>query len=220
VEKLLEATKILFEKNSRRILDLVDFKLEKGITLVVGPNASGKSSLLKVLAGVYKPKSGKVLLDGKDITNLPPSTRLNLGVVLAPERMKVALSLSVEENLRFANVQKAYEIFPELRKLEKRKGKDLSGGERQMLVLARAFSTNARYLLLDEPFQGLHSELRKRVVEKIEELSNLCAVAIVTHDEIEEILSIVDSVYVLVGGKVAFSGSKDEGEEIIRKMFL
>ncbi|MEM3505131.1 MAG: ATP-binding cassette domain-containing protein, partial [Archaeoglobaceae archaeon] len=129
-------------------------------------------------------------------------------------------SLSVEDNLRFANVQKAYEIFPELRKLEKRKGKDLSGGERQMLVLARAFSTNARYLLLDEPFQGLHSELRKRVVEKIEELSNLCAVAIVTHDEIEEILSIADSVYVLVGGKVAFSGSKDEGEEIIRKMFL
>lgn len=217
---MLEATKIHFERDSRKILDSIDFKLDRGVTLIVGPNASGKSSLLKVLAGLYKPSSGKVLLNGKDITNLPPSARLKLGIVLAPERMRVALSLSVEENIRFANPDKAYEIFPELKKLEKRKGKDLSGGERQILALARAFSANARYLLLDEPFQGLHSDIRKRVIEKIKELSNFCGVAVVTHDEIEEVLGISNWVYILVGGRVEFSGSKEEGEEIIRKMFL
>lgn len=215
---MLEATKILLERNSRKILDFVDFKLEKGVTLILGPNASGKSSLLKVLAGVYKPKSGRIFIDGRDVTNLPPSGRFKLGLVLAPERMKVALNLSVEENLRFANPEKAYEIFPELEKLRKRKGRDLSGGERQMLVLARALSTEAKYLLLDEPFQGLHAEIRKRVIKEIKGSNR--GIAVVTHDEVEEVLGIANSVYVLIGGRVEFSGSIEEGEKIIRKMFL
>lgn len=217
---MLEATKILFERNSRRILDFVDFRLDKGVTLVAGPNASGKSSLLKVLAGVYRPKMGRVLLEGRDITELSPSVRAKLGIVLAPERMKIALSLSVEENLNFANPQKAYELFPELEKLRKRRGKDLSGGERQMVVLARAFASKAGYLLLDEPFQGLHRELRERVLRKIEEVSKSCGVAIVTHDEIEEVLGIANFVYILVGGKLEFSGKRDKGVEVIRRMFL
>lgn len=217
---MLEAMKILLEKNYRIILNFVDFKLEKGITLISGPNASGKSSLLKVLAGIFIPDMGKVFLDGKDITLLPPSERVKLGIVLAPERMKIALNLTVEDNLRFSDVEKAYEFFPELKKISKRRGKDLSGGERQMVVLARALAMDCRFLLLDEPFQGLHGDIRIRLIRIIKEISNRAAVAVVTHDEIEEVLKIAEKIYVLVSGKTKFSGNREEGEIVIKEMFL
>ena len=216
---MLEAKKILLRRNSRIILNHIDFSLEKGLTLIVGPNASGKSSLLKVLAGVYIPDEGGVFLNGSEITKLPPSERFKLGIVLAPERMKISLNLTVEENLSFSNIEKAYELFPELKKLRKRKGRDLSGGERQMVVLARALSTNGKYFLLDEPFQGLHHDLRHRILEILKEISNK-AIAIASHDEIEELSRIANCVCVLVGGEVKFFGSREEGHKIISKMFL
>lgn len=216
----MKAKKILFERNFRIILNFVDFEIEKGMTLIVGPNASGKSTLLKVLAGVYKPKSGSIFLDYREITHLPPSERLKLGIVLAPERMRIALNLTVDENLSFSRKERAYELFPELEKIKNRKGRELSGGERQMVVLARALATEGKYFLLDEPFQGLHEIYKQRIIEILQELSKKAAIAVATHDEIEELLEIANEVYILVSGEVKFSGKKADGEKIVREMFL
>ncbi len=106
--------------------------------LVLGPNGSGKSTLLKVIMGLVE-HEGKVFLEEKDITALEPSERYRLGLTLAPERLRVAKKLTVEENLAIAGeVGMAFELFPELRPLAKKKAGKLSGGERQMVVLARA----------------------------------------------------------------------------------
>ncbi len=217
---MLEVQSVSVEVNGRRILSDVSLKLERGLSLIAGPNGSGKTTLLKTIAGLVRPSSGRIMLDGSDITNERPNKRFRLGIVLAPERLPVARELSVEENLSIVDAERAYEFFPELRKIRTRRGKELSGGERQMVVLARAFAANPKWLLLDEPFYALHGIVRKRVVEVIEEFSKKIGVAVVTHDEIEALLDIASHLCILVGGAVKFSGKKEDGEKLVRRLFL
>jgi branched-chain amino acid transport system ATP-binding protein len=188
--------------------------------LVLGPNGSGKSTLLKAIMGVVE-HDGRVFLDGEDVTALNPSERYRLGLTLAPERLRVAKKLTVEENLSIAgDAEMGFELFPELRALAKKKAGKLSGGERQMVVLARAFISNPKYLLLDEPFQGLFREVRARVVDLIREVSKKSGVVVVTHDEINEVFPLSDKTCVLVGGEAIYFGESDGAEKLVKEMFL
>lgn len=216
----MKALEVSLKRDSTVILNKMSLEFEKGLHLVAGPNGSGKSSLLKILAGLYRPSTGKVILNDLDITRKKPNERLKLGITLAPDMMKVALSLTVDENLEFCEKDLAYSIFPGLKKISKVKGKYLSGGERQMVVLARAFATKSNYFLLDEPFQGLHPNLRKDVLKVLEERMKKSCLIVATHDEMEEILNISKKVHVLVSGSLIFSGEKEEGKKIVEKMFF
>ncbi len=209
--------------NRKKILKGVSCDLERGeLLLVVGPNGSGKSTLLKTIMGVIKPSSGKIMFEGIDITNVKPSKRFKMGITLAPEKMRVAENLTVEENLKISgDIDRSLKIFPELKPLLGKKCKELSGGERQMVVLARAIISNPKFLLLDEPFNGLYSDLRVRVLELIKELSKKIGVIVVTHDEIDEVLPISDKVCILVGGKVVYFGEAEKSEKVMREyMFI
>ncbi len=205
--------------NGRRVLKDVSCNLGSNeVMLIAGPNGSGKSTLLRAVMGLVD-CDGRIMLDDRDISNLKPFERYRLGITLAPERMRVAANLTVEENLAIAgDVAEAFELFPELKILADKKAGKLSGGERQMVVLARAFISNPKYLLLDEPFNGLYSDVRKRVLDYIESLPG--GLMIVTHDEIEDVFSMSDKTCILTGGEVLYFGESVGAERIIRKLFI
>ena len=210
--------------NNKEILKDINYELRRGeIGLIVGPNGSGKSTLFKSIMGFVPIRKGSIKLDDVDITHKKPYERFKLGIVLAPEKLRVALNLTVEENLKIGGEldESIFELFPELKPLLKIKAKNLSGGERQMVVLARAILSNPKYLLLDEPFQGLHPDVRSRVIEKICELSDNVGISVITHDEIEKILSISDRTCIMIGGRIEFFGHSSDAEQVLRKyMFI
>ncbi|MBE8540329.1 ATP-binding cassette domain-containing protein [Geoglobus acetivorans] len=219
--KLLRAENVTVSVNGRKILENVSCSIHRGeIVLIAGPNGSGKSTLLKTFMGLVD-HEGRVILDGREITGTEPPERFRLGITLAPEKLRVAKNLTVGENIKIAgDPEHAFSLFPELKPLEDKKTGNLSGGERQMVVLARAFVSRPRYLLLDEPFQGLHKDVRERVIEYIEEYSKSTGIAVVTHDEIEEIFPMSEKICILTGGKVLYSGESRNAEKIVSEMFI
>ncbi len=145
------------------ILFDVDVEISEGsITTVVGPNGSGKSTLLKSIFGLATIHSGKVFLNGTEITRIPPHTKTELGIAYLPQTDNVFANLTVEENLKIAaytlekeevkdRIALALDAFPELQNFMRRKAGTLSGGERQMLAMATALVRKANVLMLDEP---------------------------------------------------------------------
>lgn len=210
-------------RNRRPIIEDVNFEVEKGeISLLLGPNGSGKTTVFLSLAGVVKLSAGKVFADGVDLTNLSVHERFKRGIVLAPDRMRIAPNLSVEENLLIGAknpVSEAYEMFPILRKLREQKAKTLSGGERQMVVLARALLSKPKYLLLDEPFQGLQKEVGDRVIESIKRLKEKgVGIAVISHERIEEFAEFSGRFYVMLAGKIVHAEDVRSAEEMLEKL--
>lgn len=218
---MLKSERVSVRLNGRKILEDVTCWVERNeVLLIAGPNGSGKSTLLKAIMGTVE-HDGRVILENRDITALKPSERFRMGITLAPEKLRVAKNLTVRENISISgSVKEAFEFFPELKLLADKKAGKLSGGERQMVVLARAFVSKPRYLLLDEPFHALHKNVRMRVISFIEDFSRKCGVIVVTHDEIEEIFHLSKRTCILTGGKVVYFGDSRKAEEIMREMFI
>lgn len=218
---MLKAENVSVIRNGIKILDNVNFSLEKGeILLVIGPNGSGKSTLFKALIGLID-FDGKVTLNGRDISDLRPHERFKLGIVLAPERMRCALELSVKENIEIAgSFDEAKKIFPEIEKIKNRKVEKLSGGERQLVVFSRAFVSNPKYLLLDEPFQAVSDELSERMLKEIEHMRRNCGIAVISHDKIDELAEISDRVYLMVAGRIRKEFSGDEIKKLEKYMVI
>jgi len=205
------------------ILYDVDFEApRREITVVVGPNGSGKSTLLKALFGLATIYSGKVYLEDKDITRLPPHRRARLGLAYVPQLDNVFSSLTVEENLKMAGylleprelkdkIDLVLEIFPSLKKYLKRKAGTLSGGERQMLAIAMCLIRDAKILLLDEPTAQLAPKIATYILDKIVELRDRLGITIVLVEQnAKKALEIGDKAYLLVSGRVVFKGKAQE----------
>jgi branched-chain amino acid transport system ATP-binding protein len=146
------------------ILFDVSLRVERNeVVALLGRNGAGKSTTLKTLMGVVRPRSGRVLLDGTALQNLPPHAIAARGVQLVPEDRRIFGSLDVEENLVLAGLtsktrwplDRIYSQFPRLKERRRSRGTDLSGGEQQMLAIARALIRDPKIVLLDEPFEGL-----------------------------------------------------------------
>ncbi len=216
---MLMAENIGVAFNGLQVLRGVTFSVERGTAvLVVGPNGSGKSTLFRAVMGTVKYR-GKVSVDGKVIEGMPPHRRFRLGIVLAPEKMRVAENLTVRENIEISGrFRDAVRIFPELEHLKNRKAGVLSGGERQIVVFSRAVLSDPSYLLLDEPFQALSDENVERMISEIERRKRRAGIAIISHDRIEDVVEICDTLYFMLSGRVRRVIEIESAEQAIKKL--
>jgi branched-chain amino acid transport system ATP-binding protein len=179
---------------------------------LLGRNGVGKTTTLRAITGTVRASAGSIALDGADITHAKPYQINRLGISLVPEGRRLFPNLTVIENLRLAarpggaSLDEIYDLFPKLKLLQRSKAESLSGGERQMVAIARALMVPARLILLDEPFEGLAPAIVQEVTQALLRLRGRVAMVIVEHHA-ETVLSIVDRAYVLVNGTIAYEGS-------------
>jgi branched-chain amino acid transport system ATP-binding protein len=186
---------------------------------VVGTNGAGKSTLLLSIAGILTPVQGDVLLDGRSLRNCAPEDIVRRGVALVPERRHIFHGMTVLENLRMgglfrkdkqgvaADLEYVLNLFPVLRRFLPSRAGGLSGGEQQMLALARALMGKPRLLLLDEPSLGLGPKIIDRFFEDLEVLRETGLTILLVEQSVERLLDAADRVYVLRTGQVALEGA-------------
>ncbi len=220
----LEVKDIVAGYGKMEILHGVSIKADPGeFIAIVGPNGSGKSTLLKTIFGLTNIFGGSVLLDGKDITRVPPNKRPYMGMAYVPQTDNVFPNLTIEENLWLSaypikerrkaaeKIEEVLELFPRLRERLKQKAGTLSGGERQMLAMARALITDPKVVLLDEPTAGLAPKIAEQVFRKIVEINEKMSITVILVEQnAKRALEISERCYILVQGKVAFEGPSRE----------
>jgi branched-chain amino acid transport system ATP-binding protein len=179
---------------------------------LLGRNGVGKTTTLRAITGTVRSSSGQITLDGQEITKARSYEINQKGISLVPEGRRLFPNLTVLDNLRLAmrpggaSLEDVYALFPKLKLLQRSKAESLSGGERQMLAIARALMVPAKLILLDEPFEGLAPTIVKEVMDALAQLRGRVAMVIVEHHA-ETVLPLVDRAYVLVNGRVAFEGT-------------
>jgi len=216
------------------VVALDDVTLEvpdASITAVLGANGAGKSSLLRTISGLVRPRSGRVLLEGRDITRAAPEAIARLGVAHVPEGRGVIAELSVEENLRLGGLWRrdgaaladVYELFGALRERHAQPASTLSGGERQMLVLGRALMARPRLLLLDEPSLGLAPRVAAQIVALLRDLRERSGLTVLLVEQnARSALSVADRGVVLALGRVVAAETPDvlAGDDQLRHAYL
>jgi ABC-type branched-subunit amino acid transport system ATPase component/ABC-type branched-subunit amino acid transport system permease subunit len=209
---LLEATGVSAGYGGSTVLEAVDLTVHAGEAVaLLGRNGVGKTTLLRSLCGTLTISNGDIVFEGKPLARLKPYEINRLGISLVPEGRRLFPNLTVTENLQLAarpgglGLDAAFELFPRLRERRSAKAESLSGGERQMVAIARALMVPSRLILLDEPFEGLAPAVVKEVMDALIKLRGKVAMVIVEHHA-ELVLPIVDRAYVLVNGQIAFSG--------------
>jgi branched-chain amino acid transport system ATP-binding protein len=203
---------------SSHILRGVSLKLSRGETVgLMGRNGMGKSTLIRTLMGLVRPRSGSVVIDGMDLTGAATFRIARRGIAYVPEGRGILGTLSVEENLTIAarpgadgtndwSVARVLELFPRLAERLTNRGNQLSGGEQQMLAIARALATNPRLLILDEATEGLAPLIRDEIWRTIRQVREAGIATLVVDKTVSEVAAIADRVVVLVKGEVAFEG--------------
>ena len=197
---------------------LFDVSLQVGqneVVALLGRNGAGKSTTLKSLIGVVRPRSGRIRLDGKEMQALPAYRVAQRGMQLVPEERRIFGSLSVEENLVVAGLSakgrwalpRLYETFPRLAERKKNRGTDLSGGEQQMLAIARALIRDPRIILLDEPFEGLAPIIVRDLMEVCRRLAAEGQTIVVVEQNVVAALSLAHRAYVINNGHIVYEGT-------------
>lgn len=200
------------------ILHGVSFELGVGeVVTILGRNGAGKTTTLRSLMGLTPPRQGRISILGKDVTGWPPFRIADLGVGYVPEGRKIFPNLTVDENLQIPvarpgrwTVAKVYELFPRLRERRTNRGRQLSGGEQEMLAIARVLLLNPRIMILDEPSQGLAPLVVREVFRVIEAARQEGISILLVEQNVRLGLSAADRAYVLDNGRITFSGPAKE----------
>lgn len=202
------------------ILCGVSLSVREGeIATVIGPNGAGKSTLIKTIFGLLRPRRGTVTLRGEDLTGLEPHSITRRGMSYVPQLDNVFPSLSVEENLEMGSLDRSqtkeriavmYELFGRLGERRTQAAGTMSGGERQMLAMARALMPEPRVLLLDEPSAGLAPAFVEAIFEKVREINEAGVTVVMVEQNARRALAMSDRGYVLDLGQNRFQGSGGE----------
>jgi branched-chain amino acid transport system ATP-binding protein len=228
---LLEVDRINSFYGDSHILFDVSLSVAKNeVVALLGRNGAGKSTTLKSLIGAVRPRSGLITLDGEPIHGLPPHAIAAQGLQLVPEDRRVFGSLNVEENLVLAGmtaksrwpIERAWEIFPGLKERRRSRGTDLSGGEQQMLAIARALVRDPKLILLDEPFEGLAPIIVRDLLATCRALVEAGQTIIVVEQNISAAISLANRFYILNNGhmveEISAQGVRDQPELLHRHL--
>jgi branched-chain amino acid transport system ATP-binding protein len=235
VLKVLKVSSLESGYGTMQVLWGVDVEVKKGsITTILGPNGAGKTTLLKTIMGIVTPWKGRVEFNGQDVTYLPPHRKVEMGITLVLEGRHLFPYMTVEENLRLGaytkraeekieeSLELVYQLFPVLEERATQKVGTMSGGEQQMVAIARAIMARPEIVLMDEPSQGLAPKIVAEVFDTILKLKEEGLTILLVEQNVYASLEISDYGYVLHEGMVALKGTVDEiiESEEVRKAYV
>ena len=232
---MLSIEKLEFAYGDLQVLWGIDVTVNQGeIVTLVGANGAGKSTTLRNISRLVRWRGGSIRFQGEDLSALEPHEVVGRGVIQVPEGRRIFPEMSVMENLRMGsfpkamradretNLERAFTLFPRLREREKQLGGTLSGGEQQMLAIARGLMANPRLLLLDEPSLGLSPLFVKNIFQIISEINRQGVTILLVEQNVYQSLRIAHRAYVLETGRVVLSGTGEQllNDEHVRRAFL
>ncbi|MGA8604895.1 MAG: ATP-binding cassette domain-containing protein [Thermoplasmata archaeon] len=218
------------------VLDGISFASGPGVTLVIGPNGAGKSTLVRSVVGLLRPVGGRILLDDQPIHELRAEQVADLGIATVPERARLFGDLRVIDNLRLgsrlaqrrglevdfeADLAIVQKLFPDLVAKLREPAHNLSGGQQQMVSIARAMVAHPSLLVMDEPTTGLHPTLVKELIVKIEEVGRGLPI-LLTEQNVLQTVPIAQHVHVIEAGRIVLSGSPAEilSDDRVQRVYL
>ena len=219
----------------RPVIRDVSIDLGRGeVVALLGPNGSGKTTCFYAIAGLVTPESGRVVIDGRDVTSLPMYRRAQLGIGYLPQEMSIFRGMSVEDNImsileiavsdRLRRRERLEELLSEfsIEHLRRASALALSGGERRRVEIARCLAAGPKYVLLDEPFAGVDPIAVGEIRHLVADLKNRGIGVLITDHNVQETLQIVDRAYILHDGKVLMSGTTQQvvEDENVRRVYL
>ena len=213
----------------------ISFEVRDGeIVTLIGSNGAGKTTTMHAISGLLKPASGSIMLDGVELTKTPNHKIVSMGLAQVPEGRRVFAQQTVEENLLLGayarkdkdgiqkDLEHVYDLFPRLLERKKQLAGTLSGGEQQMLAMARALMSRPKILLMDEPSMGLSPLLVKEIFHIIQDINKDGTTILLIEQNAKMALAIADRAYVLETGKISLEGTGEElsASEEVRKAYL
>ena len=232
---LLEASGLSSGYGEVRVLSDVSLTVAAGsVSALVGSNGAGKTTLMRTVSGLLPHRAGRISFAGVDIGAASASARVRLGISLVPEGRMIFPDFTVEQNLRAgafiarargnaeANMERMFALFPRLRERRRQRGATLSGGEQQMLALARGLMSEPRLLLLDEPSLGLAPNVAALLFETIGRVRDSGVTVLIAEQDIRSTLEISDIAHVLENGRITMTGSGQDllADPRIRQAYL
>ena len=211
------------------ILQGISLEVKDGVITLLGRNGAGKTTTLKSIIGLTPPRKGKILFDGEEITGLQPFQIARRGLGYVPENREIFSTLTVLENLKIAmtrqgrwTLESIFELLPILEKRKAHRGKALSGGEQQMLSIARALIGNPTLLLLDEPSEGLAPLIIQAIIDLIRSIREEGIFILLVEQSLEVARKVSDYSYIMDEGKMIYSGRIETilNEESLMKKYL
>ena len=204
------------------------------ITALLGPNGAGKTTLLRTILGTLKPLRGRITYENQEVTHLPPHEKVRRGLVLVPEGRRLFANMTVEENLTIGAYVKTalihkdeslkliYSLFPVLKERGKQQAGTLSGGEQQMLTIARGLMSRPKLMMLEEPSQGLAPKLVREVFRAVEKMRRDASLTLLLVEQsVDYALDVCDYAYIMDGGRIKAGGTPaDIKESEVRKAYL
>jgi len=235
VKDLLDLRKVYHYYEKARALEEINLTVEQGsLDAVIGPNGAGKSTLLRAISALEEIDRGKITFEGERIDELDPHQIAQRGIAHCPERRRLFYDMTVMENIELGAyslkdrnkyselLDFVFDIFPRLQERVKQRAGTLSGGEQQMLAIARSLMSKPKFLLLDEPSLGLAPKIKSKIFEAIQQIREEGTTTLLVEQDAVLAMEVADNIYVLEEGKIEMSGTREEleREPRIKKVYL